>query len=235
MSYCVNCGVELEKSEQRCPLCGVEVVNPAEPFDKSWVRPYPKHVERLNARIDRRYTATFLSLLLLIPVFVCIFTNMVTGGTISWSLYVLGGALVLFTWLLLPLLLNKRNVYVCVLVDGLAAALFLLGVELITEQAWFLRLGLPLSVLATLYALLIAFLSARENRREPLIKLAVALAASGALVVFVECTINLYRGLPVWPRWSAYALFPCLVLSVILLLLNKRAKLKSELKRRFYV
>ena len=31
MSYCVNCGVELEKSEKRCPLCGVEGINPAQP------------------------------------------------------------------------------------------------------------------------------------------------------------------------------------------------------------
>ncbi len=30
MSYCVNCGVELQKSEPRCPLCGTEVVNPNE-------------------------------------------------------------------------------------------------------------------------------------------------------------------------------------------------------------
>ena len=28
MSYCVNCGVELEKSEKACPLCGIEVKNP---------------------------------------------------------------------------------------------------------------------------------------------------------------------------------------------------------------
>ena len=236
MSYCVNCGVELEKSEQRCPLCGVEVVNPAESFDENAVvRPYPKHVERLNARIDRRYAATFLSLLLLIPVFVCIFTNMVTSGTISWSLYVLGGALVLFAWLLLPLLLNRRNVYACVLIDGLAAALFLLGVELITDESWFFSLGLPLAVWVTLYALIIAWLSVRENKRDLFVKLAIALAVSGALVVFIECTVNFYRHLPLWPRWSAYALFPCLVLSVIVLLLNKRAKLKSELKRRFYV
>ena len=32
MSYCVNCGVELAPSEKRCPLCGVEVVNPAKPW-----------------------------------------------------------------------------------------------------------------------------------------------------------------------------------------------------------
>ena len=30
MSYCVNCGVELQKSEPRCPLCGTEVLNPNE-------------------------------------------------------------------------------------------------------------------------------------------------------------------------------------------------------------
>ena len=30
MSYCVNCGVELQKSEPRCPLCGTEVINPNE-------------------------------------------------------------------------------------------------------------------------------------------------------------------------------------------------------------
>ena len=235
MSYCVNCGVELEKSEQRCPLCGVEVVNPAEPFDANGVRPYPKHIERLNARIDRRYTATFLSLLMLIPVFICIFTNMVTSGTISWSLYVMGGALVLFSWLLLPLLLRKRNVYACVLIDGLAAALFLLGVELITEKSWFFTLGLPLVILATAYALLIGWLSRRGNRRDLFIKLAIALASTGVLVVLIECTINFYRNVSLFPRWSEYALFPCVVLAVILLLLNKRAKLKSELKRRFYV
>lgn len=236
MSYCVNCGVELEKSEQRCPLCGVEVVNPAEPYDETTVvRPYPKHVERLNARIDRRYTAIFLSLLLLIPVFICIFTNVLTAGTISWSLYVLGGALVLFAWLLLPLMLNHRNVYVCVAVDGLAAAMFLLGVERIAQQSWFLRLGLPLAAIATLYALLLAWLCRRKNKRELFIKAAIALAASGVAVVLVECTIDFYRGLPLWPHWSAYALFPCVVLAVLVVLLNKRAKLKSELRRRFYV
>ena len=39
MSYCVNCGVELAASERRCPLCGVEVINPREPFDENGERP----------------------------------------------------------------------------------------------------------------------------------------------------------------------------------------------------
>ena len=32
MSYCVNCGVELQKSEPRCPLCGNPRVPEFKPF-----------------------------------------------------------------------------------------------------------------------------------------------------------------------------------------------------------
>ncbi len=28
MSYCVNCGVKLKKSEKVCPLCNTKVINP---------------------------------------------------------------------------------------------------------------------------------------------------------------------------------------------------------------
>ena len=128
MSYCVNCGVGLAKSLRRCPLCGTEVVNPNAPFDEEENAPrlYSSHIERLDARIDRRYTATFISLMLLIPLFVTVFTNLLANGALTWSLYVAGGLLLLFTALLLPLMLKKRNPYLFVLLDGLAVGLFLL-------------------------------------------------------------------------------------------------------------
>ena len=235
MSYCVNCGVELDRSERRCPLCGVEVNNPAEPFDRDAPRPYPTHVERINVRVNRRYTALFISLLLLIPVFVTVFSDALTSGGVSWSAYVVGGALVLFTWLLLPMILHKPNSYVCVLFDGIAALLFLLLIELITEKSWFLRLGLPLVLLATTYALLITFLCDERRRMELFQRIATALTGAGLAVVGVECAIRLYREAFTWPRWSLYALFPCLVLSAVLLVLDRRERFKSELKRRFYV
>ena len=61
------------------------------------------------------------------------------------------------------------------------------------------------------------------------------LVAAGILVVGVECVIRLGNGAFGFPRWSMYALFPCLVIAGVLLMLNKRAQFKSELKRRFYV
>ena len=63
MSYCVNCGVELEKSEKKCPLCGVEVINPKEPpQDKEpRQRPYPNRIEELSVNINKQFAAALLS------------------------------------------------------------------------------------------------------------------------------------------------------------------------------
>ena len=236
MSYCVNCGVELAKSEKRCPLCGVEVVNPADPWrEDPENRPYPRHVERLTSNIDRRYAATFIAVLLLIPALITVFTNLLTAGALSWSLYVLGGLLVIFTWLLLPLMMKKQNPYVCVVVDGAAAALLLLLIESMGKERWFIELGLPLTVLATLLGLLVVFLFSPARKAEPLVLAAIGLTGAGAATVLTEYILRLHQGKDWLPTWSVYALIPCIVLSVFLLLLNRKARLKSEIKRRFFV
>ena len=41
MSYCVNCGVELDATAERCPLCHTPVQNPRQPVDHDRPRPFP--------------------------------------------------------------------------------------------------------------------------------------------------------------------------------------------------
>jgi hypothetical protein len=53
-------------------------------------------------------------------------------------------------------------------------------------------------------------------------------------VVGLEFFIGLYHHAIAWPGWSLYVLFPCLVLGSALLLLNRRARLKAEIRKRFY-
>lgn len=36
MSYCVNCGVELEKGCPACPLCDTPVINPREKKNRGY-------------------------------------------------------------------------------------------------------------------------------------------------------------------------------------------------------
>lgn len=235
MSYCVNCGVELGRSEKSCPLCGTPVVNPASPFDESAPRPYPKHIERINARIDRRYAAAFTSVLLLIPLFVTLFTDLLVSGRFSWSLYVVGGLALVFTFVLLPLLMKSPRPMLSIVIDGLAVTAFLAAVNHSVAGSWFLPLGLPLSVLATCYAIVIHILFVRKTELEALKKIAYLLIASGVFVVGVEFFVDLCRKKQLIPTWSFYALFPCLVLACCLLILNRKAKLKDEIRRRFFI
>ena len=45
MSYCVNCGVELNPGARECPLCRTPVVNPSCPVDAAEPGFFPVHSE----------------------------------------------------------------------------------------------------------------------------------------------------------------------------------------------
>lgn len=87
MSYCVNCGVELEPGSKRCPLCAVPVINPYD--NQSQSRAYPEKVV-LPPKVRRRYSAILISLIMLIPNIICSIVNyFFTFDSLgAWSLYV---------------------------------------------------------------------------------------------------------------------------------------------------
>ena len=51
MSYCVNCGVKLAKSEKKCPLCNTPVINPNKK-DVVFEPAYPCIVEKYKLIIN---------------------------------------------------------------------------------------------------------------------------------------------------------------------------------------
>ena len=59
MSYCVNCGVELEPSLTECPLCNTPVINPKELYNQKKTSPYPK--ERGQVDVVKRKDLTILT------------------------------------------------------------------------------------------------------------------------------------------------------------------------------
>ncbi len=236
MSYCVNCGVELQKSEPRCPLCGTEVINPREQPEEKPVRPYPSHVERLDKSVDRRYVASFISLLLLIPLFTTMLANIFVNKQLSWSYYVLGGELVLFSVFLLPMIARMPKI-LYVLVDAVAVGVLLLLIQVLAagNWGWLLLLALPVTGLAAVMSWFFTILASPKCRLPVLVRFSLAITCVGLFVVAIELFIGLYHSHAVaWPSWSLYVLFPCLVLASSLLLLNRRARVKEEIRKRFY-
>lgn len=54
MSYCVNCGVELDASLEACPLCNTPVVNPKDFAPQNPFPSFPREkgqVEEVKGRI----------------------------------------------------------------------------------------------------------------------------------------------------------------------------------------
>ncbi|MEA4939915.1 MAG: DUF6320 domain-containing protein [Christensenella sp.] len=235
MSYCVNCGVELQKSEPRCPLCGTEVINPNELREEKPARPYPSHVEHLDKTVDRRYIASFISLLMLIPLFTVMLANVLVSGKLSWSYYVLGGELVAFTVFLLPMIARMPKI-LYVVIDAAAVGVLLLLIQVIAQGNWdwLLLLGLPITALAALMSWFFCIMAGPNFKLPILVRFAFGLVCIGLLVVAIEFLIGLYQHAIAWPTWSLYVLFPCLVLASSLLLLNRRARVKEEIKKRFY-
>ena len=235
MSYCVNCGVELQKSEPRCPLCGTEVLNPNEPREEKPARPYPSHVEHLDKTVDRRYIASFVSLLMLIPLFTVMLANILVSGKLSWSYYVLGGELIAFSVFLLPMIARMPKI-LYVVIDAAAVGILLLLIQVIAQGdwGWLLLLGLPITGLTALMCWFFAIMAGPNFKLPILIRFTFGLVCIGLLVVAIEFFINLYQHVLAWPTWSLYVLFPCLVLASSLLLLNRRARVKEEIKKRFY-
>lgn len=235
MSYCVNCGVELQKSEPRCPLCGTEVIHPNELKEEKPLRPYPSHVEHLDKSVDRRYIASFISLLMLIPLFTVMLANIFVNKQLTWSYFVLGGELVLFTVFLLPMIARMPKI-LYVVIDAISVGILLLLIQ-VMEQGnwdWLLLLGLPITGLTALMCWFFSIMAAPKFRLPILVRFSLALVCLGLFVVAIEFFILLYINQINWPSWSLYVLFPCLVLASSLLILNRRARVKEEIRKRFY-
>ena len=99
MSYCVNCGVELDKSAGECPLCGTVVYNPREagrggegqPGVQS---PFPREKGEVET-VNRKDFGILVSMVELATAATCgVLNAFVFQGTL-WSLAVIGACLVL--------------------------------------------------------------------------------------------------------------------------------------------
>ena len=108
MSYCVNCGVELANSEKRCPLCGVEAVNPADlRCPDGYDEAFPKTREPLESAFDRGMWIKIVSIVLALPAAICFVSNMLYHSADFWSLYVMGALAVAWTFCVSPFLFKR--------------------------------------------------------------------------------------------------------------------------------
>ena len=80
MSYCVNCGVKLAASEEKCPLCNTVVINPNETGQDKKEGAYSPHFEDYSVRkINVKYLVQIILSIWYQLVFVCHWCLRVVG------------------------------------------------------------------------------------------------------------------------------------------------------------
>ncbi len=233
MSYCVNCGVELDSSAQNCVLCNTPVIHPGREPHTSFAAPFPKEKGAVE-KVNRNDLAILISVFVLTTAMTCgLLNGFVFTGTL-WSLAVVGICVVLWVSVVPLLLFHKLSVYVSLFLDGLAVALYLCALaHMIDSYEWCYGLGLPIVV----FVLIVAEIFVVCIRTLPKSFLTMALYVNltvGVLCAGLECLIDRYLHGQIRLTWSAVVLTICCILAIVIITMLSRRRLRSAVRRRLH-
>lgn len=233
MSYCVNCGVKLDASLTRCPLCGTPVLNPNESRLPAAPSPFPEEKGQVEV-VKSRDLAILLLVVLLSSSAVCGLLNLLVFSRSAWSLYVIGACLLIGVLAFPAVIHTHLSIYCCLLCDGLAAAFYQYMISFNTAgREWFFRLALPLTALVTVLAVLFAALVRKVSSAFLMVALYSFLELA-ALCVGIELLIQRFLYIPLHLTWSAVLLAICTVIIIALITILTLTPLRDEVRRRLH-
>lgn len=233
MSYCVNCGVKLEPSLERCPLCNTPVINPNEITHTHPVAPFPKEKGQVEV-VRRRDLAILLSVSLTAAAVVCGLLNLFVFRGSLWSLYVIGACLLIWVLAIPAVIYTKMPIYVSLLCDGLVIGLYQYMISFNTSSHdWFFKLSLPITALFTAAAILFA-LFMRKVSSAFLMTGLYFFVESALLCVGIELLVDRFFGNARRLTWSAVVLAICGVIVIALITILSRTRLRNAVRRRLH-
>lgn len=234
MSYCVNCGVELDASARKCALCNTPVLNPnvLEQIAQA-TTPFPEEKGQVEA-VKRKDLGLLLSLVVLATAVTCGLLNFLTFRKEMWSLAVIGACVVLWVILIPVVIYVKQPVYVSLLLDGGAVGIYLYMLTFLTGSAgWFWGLGLYIVLLVTGLLEVFTFCVRKLPRSFLTVSLYVFTGA-GLLCVGLDLLIKHYLGGVLRLGWSAVVLTVCGILDVAIITMLSRRRLRNAVRRRLH-
>ena len=233
--YCINCGVELQQGAKSCPLCGLRVYHP-EISEQPEAAPYPPRTAA-RPRFSRGGLLFVVTAMFLIPLLVCLFTDLHLSGGVSWSGYVLTGLPALYVVICLPLWFRRPNPVIFFPAAMAALELLSLYICLKTGGRWFLRFALPVGGVFTLIAEAVIVLlrhTVGPHRHRALYILGGASIALGGACMLLEGLLHLSFGLPMrW--WSLYPMGALGGIGLLMLVVAICRPLRRGLYKRMFI
>lgn len=170
MSYCVNCGVELDDSASKCALCSTPVINPNKPKKEDITPPFSQ-TEHIPKSVKTRFIALLVSMILLVPNIVCFLINAVFFSGSVWSLYIVATSFLLWVIFVFPFFTKKLHPYLMWGFDTVSVALYVYFFFAVGNNTlnWFFRGALPIIIVNSLLVV-VYMLWSRKKQRHWLLK-----------------------------------------------------------------
>lgn len=233
MSYCVNCGVELDKTRGVCPLCNTVVYNPNQPVDRTSPTPYPKEVGK-SEKVDSKELTSLLTIVFATVSVVCGVLNWLVFTRTYWSVYIIGVFVMAWVFLIPVFFREKTNGYTCIALDGIITAMYVGMISVLHPgQGWYLEIALPIILIST--ALLeIFYLFNIRLKTSAITKMMVIIGIIAIITVAVQTLIGFHFNRMVNLTWSAVVLACCVAVEVILFSLTLHKGARNELRKRMH-
>ena len=233
MSYCVNCGVELDKTRGACPLCNTPVFNPNQPIDRISPTPYPKDVGK-SEKVDSKELTSLLSIVFATVSIVCGLLNWLVFNQTRWSFYIIGVFVMAWVWLIPVFFRDKVSPFVCIALDGLVTAMYVGMIAVLHPgQGWYPEIALPIIFIST--ALLeVFYLFNIKLKTSAITKMMVIVGIIAIITVAVQMLIGFHFNRIINLTWSAVVLACCVAVEVILFALTLHKGARNELRKRMH-
>lgn len=233
MPYCVNCGVELDKTASRCALCATKVMHPEQETDTQSPTPYPRKIDTLGMA-DRRQAALNIALMWVLSSAICVAVNLMFSASGFWAAYPVGALGVVSVCFFFPLLFSQIPVYGFLFIDMCAMLLYIWLIEVLgPTHGWWSAVALPITLIAWMLVCVPVAL-AKKNVR-PVYLFCIGIIEAGALSAAVETFCTLYITGVASLKWSAIVSVVCLSISIMCLAVVRNRRAAQELQRRMHI
>ena len=234
MSYCVNCGVELDKTCSVCPLCNTPVHNPNEEIDTVSAKPFPSNKGTTDP-VKRTDITIFASVVLAVTAIVCGLFNLISYKETHWSLYVIGICGILWVFLIPLFFPNKLNKLFSIILDGASILLYIKIISVLHPgNGWFINIALPLTIIITVMIMIFIYALYRPHR-SILSMAALFVGEVSILTAAIEILIRHHLNEPYLLTWGAITLVCGIVIDTALITILRKTRLREEIRRRMHI
>lgn len=229
--YCVKCGVELADSEKKCPLCQTPVYFPGADADAK--PPYPRY-KKEHEQVSVSGALFVVSMLFLLPILLSIVCDLELNSRMGWSIYVVGGLMVTYVMVALPMWFRRPNPVIFIPCDFVAIGLYVWIISLMTGGHWYLGFAFPVigmtAIITTAVVALCKYLS-----RGHLFVFGGASVVTGCLMMLVEFLAHITFGTSGMFVWSFYPMTVLSLIGAFLILVGICKPLRESLERKFFI